>query len=886
MDPASYPNGDHATLSASQYLQDRLHDRRARNMRPKRARQTDFGPRRGLDDDIFLHEAEESQYAAARRYDSSPITGMPRQTSAAVTRGNSGRASLGVRDVDEQMDRLSKQNFALKLELDHRRDLTAKLQSQMEAMQARIERVEVLEEEHTELLRINTQLVEELERRDKAVEEAVDTICDLEEKVADMEERHSHATRPSTAKTDSGYAGTETHEQAPSSSPPDIKLAKTPTVAVHAPSPATAAASQKLQSMIQATPAKARREPSFMSLKKPSTHALRSVYMETSHNLLPVKSFNSLLSRRDGRTEDGNLDDILNSPRLSVLSESSFPSLYSPKKQISPEKYAWEAVDDESPEDHFSYPRQDSIKRVSQWMEEHDVLEDTPSKSNRISSPMSAHTDRTATPSAGRPIVANEPSYQSLTDVLSTNSTVQCVPNEHFQPASRLQSRQLHRTKRQANGTMYSDPLLPPTPDSVSTHMLRASRSSMAGDQSLLDTTPGAVKGFAALEPGVRTAPKQFRSSIELNGAYLNYQQYRQGRHSHQASPSSSDDEEDGVDARSQTVKDPSLDYDGFPDGNSITMGTPSRFLKHGRPAEPPTLFDPNTVSPTQERKVPAPKRRQSSSETGLNPPKPSMTRAETSPTFLGTLGRIMTNTSRSTIDSVTSPRSLTSGSGSSGNRTIVQHDRDTTFHPESRAPRISSSPARRLSQRTQKLFRRMSNSHAPEISNTRPEPRSPREKSPLPTLTSTPSSAYINSGARRPNTSGMRMESSTSVVYRACAPTSGGGGWEGKRRPSLQARTWTEPAASSAGRPGSAAATASGGGGVGWSGGAEQGIRNPFRRTNSLLKGSETHSAINGSEGRDQNAEVRDGGAGEGGLSRRRGSIREAVAGGRRPWR
>ncbi|KAK3676081.1 hypothetical protein LTR78_004273 [Recurvomyces mirabilis] len=881
MDPQSYPNSDHATLSASQYLQDRLHDRRARNMRPKRARQTDFGPRRGLDDDIFVHEAEESQCAGARRYDSSPMTGVARQMSAAATRGNSGRASLSVRDVDEQMDRLSKQNFALKLELDHRRDLTAKLQSQIEAMQARIERVEVLEEEHTELLRINTQLVEELERRDKAVEEAVDTICDLEEKVADMEERHSHTTRPSTAKTDSGYAGTETHEQAPPSSPPEIKLAKPPTVAVHAPSPATAAASQKLQSMIQATPAKARREPSFMSLKKPSTHALRSVYMETSHNLLPVKSFNSLLSRRDGRTEDGNLDDILNSPRLSVLSESSFPSLYSPKKQISPEKYAWEAVEDESLEDNFSYPRQDSIKRVSQWMEEHDVLEDTPSKSNRISSPMSAHTDRTATPSAGQPIVANEPSYQSLTDVLSPTSTAQRIPNEHFQSASRLQSRQLHRTKRQANGTIYSDPLLPPTPDSVSTHMLRASRSSITGDQSLLDTTPGAVKGFAPLEPGVRTAPKQFRSSIELNGAYLDYQQYRKGRHLHQASPSSSDDEEDGVDARSQTVKDLSLDYDAFPDGNSIIMGTPSRFLKHGRPAEAPTLFDPNTVSPTQERKPSAPKRRQSSTETGLNPPKPSMTRAETSPTFLGTLGRIMTNTSRSTIDSVTSPRSLTSGSGSSGNRTIVQNDRDTTFRPEScSTSRTSSSPARRLSQRTQKLFRRMSNSHAPEISN-RPEPQSPTEKSPLPTLTSTPSSAYVNTGPRRPITSEMRAGSSTSAVYRACAPGGGAGG-EGKRRPSLQARTWTEPATSSAGRPGSAAAASgSGGGGSGF---AEQGIRSPFRRTNSVQKGGESRSIVNASGV--QNVEVQDVRAGKGGLSRRRGSIREAVAGERRPWR
>jgi hypothetical protein len=59
-------------LPASQYLQDRLQERRARNTRPKRTRQSDFGPRMtaGHDDDLFFAEAEDGRQALERSYDS------------------------------------------------------------------------------------------------------------------------------------------------------------------------------------------------------------------------------------------------------------------------------------------------------------------------------------------------------------------------------------------------------------------------------------------------------------------------------------------------------------------------------------------------------------------------------------------------------------------------------------------------------------------------------------------------------------------------------------------------------------------------------------------------------------------------------------------------
>merc|ERR1712072_1020571 len=68
-------------------------------------------------------------------------------------------------------------------------------------------------------------------------------------------------------------------------------------------------------------------------------------------------------------------------------------------------------------------------------------------------------------------------------------------------------------------GPVFGDPLLPPTPDSASTNMLRPSSSSFGGERSLLDITPAAVKGYDALQPGVHSGARQMRSSAELHDA-------------------------------------------------------------------------------------------------------------------------------------------------------------------------------------------------------------------------------------------------------------------------------------------------------------------------------------------------------------------------------
>ena len=848
-------------LPASQFLQVKLQERRARNTRPKRARQSDFGPRGGRDDDIFLTEAEDSRHATSRGFDSSPLA--PTSRSELEGSGNSKRRGLGAKDMNEHMDRLTKQNFALKLELDHRRSHTAKLQEQIETMREQVEWAEQMKDEHAELLRINSQLVEELEKRDKAVEEAMDLICDLEDKLADLEERNSN-TRPSTANADSGYAGTETHDLAPPSSPPQpARAPKTPHGSQRQPPPAASAAAGSLMNAVNGhTPARPRREPFALSQKKPSTHALRSVYLETAQSLHPVKSFNSLLTRHESKVDDD--EAVLDSPRLSVLSESSFPSIYSPKEQVSPERYAWEAEDAESKESQHvppSHLRQDSIKRVSQWMDEGDETDNTPSKSNRISPPVSQQIEAQLSSSPSkRPV--NDAQYQSIANALSTGSPATMQLNVDTQRGvsyikpypirtdKKMPSKQARPTS--FAGPMFGEPLLPPTPDSASTRILRGSHSSLGEERSLLDTTPAAVKGYDALEPGIRTSPKQFRSSLELNTAYHSYMYASAKQHD-----TAVDD-----DARSETIRDLSLDYDGFPDGDSIIIGTPSRFLKH------PKAYGNNDIDGLSRQNARSPlKRRQSSSEATVSPPKPSFGRAETSPTTIPSLGRVFTGGPQSSNGSVTSPRSY--HSGSSSNKTIIQTDERTrTISPhgprtETRPSRgvtspqrsqTSTSPVRTLSQRTQALFRRMSNSQRDGYSE--------REKSPLPTLTSTPSSAYVNDvpkEARRPGTS---HDGDASAQITPRPPSSAGG-----RRPSMPGRTSTAP--NTVPRPSSASTNEP----------ALSEKRNLFKRRNSVHKGTETPPA-------NSNAANPDGSAMRG-MTRRRGSIRDAVgAAARRPWR
>ncbi|KAK6436802.1 hypothetical protein LTR95_007003 [Oleoguttula sp. CCFEE 5521] len=866
MDDANSRQGSLPNAPMSSYLHDRLQERRARDPRPKRGRQSDFGPRttKGQDDDIFLAEAEESRHvsaASARLYDISPLTSRRPSESqtgngTASNTGRRRRTTFGAKEQDEVMDRLVKQNFDLKLELDHRREQQAKLQAQISSMRSTVERAEGLREEHAELLKINSQLVEELEKRDEGIREAVELICLLEERVeglgGEVEKLKASETRPSTAQADSGYAGTDIQE-------------------------ASARGGLAMQSLDGARmPQRPKREPSFMSLRKGSSKALREAFQAGAKELKPVQSFNTILSKRASTiNEEGVLNDVPNSPRPSDLSESSFPSIYSPIKALSPDRHAWEPAEvTQSVIEHRRTPasrNDDNFKRVSQWIEERQQDDATPTRTERSVSPARTSLDNALAP--GR--LSQDQRLEQATDAL-TQMKLHVSQNKRHP-----------RTPTVFGGPKFGEPLLPPTPDSVSTRMLRGSRSSIIGERSahgLAATTATAD----LLQAGLRTAPKQLRTSVELNLAHDSSKRHRSGTRQHgDTAVEDTESSEDESENHPSTAKRLYASDEDYPDGSSILNGTPSRFFKQSNNSAAPQdiFFSDSDAYPFAS--VVDLRRRKSSYDTGPTPRKPSLSRAETSPMTLSSLHRpppssppsafvgrspssstTTTNTARNYPPS-TSSRSLSPEATRSGAKTSPSKPmRSPTLPPFIRRPS--------LGQKGKELFRRLSNSAGNSATGPQSERASDRvpygerrerdgqrerEMSPLPTLTSTPSSAYSNHGSKV-----LRRPGSSAGTHGTGSGRPGSAQQSSAPRPGLQGRGITAPSPTAV----SGAEKESGG------------RKNPFRRGGSVRKAEGAEFSANG--------------VGAAGAAGRRGSNKDAASSisnagsgfglGKRPWR
>ena len=190
-----------------------------------------------------------------------------------------------------------------------------------------------LQDDNAELQSINEDLVNELELRDIAVKEAVDLICELEAKV-EAAELTIHTFNTSTRNPGSSLSLPSSPPQpyaegtSRSKSPPGVSNGDQPPSITHQePTPPHPEYSLPPPSK------SARRPPSFLREDKPSTSALRSLYRTETNG-----SYMSL-NRAGSPQKDPDPDTFtLNSPRLSVLSESSFMSVYgkSPKMPLGP----------------------------------------------------------------------------------------------------------------------------------------------------------------------------------------------------------------------------------------------------------------------------------------------------------------------------------------------------------------------------------------------------------------------------------------------------------------------------------------------------------------------------------------------------------------------
>ena len=194
------------------------------------------------------------------------------------------------------MSGLHKQNFDLKLELYHRRERQTMLEDRLEA----------LETDKTQTEEMNENLVKELEKRDKAVEEAVGMIIMLEAKLQELT-RERDMVRHVEAQ---GFFGQPEYGNAASL---EDESPRTATLDV---------------SQLDDAPRLLSRQPSFVSDRSERTENLRNVYLGARGSVISLPRVAEGSSDLDPAQVSG-----LASPSLSVLSESSFVSVYGKKGQ-------------------------------------------------------------------------------------------------------------------------------------------------------------------------------------------------------------------------------------------------------------------------------------------------------------------------------------------------------------------------------------------------------------------------------------------------------------------------------------------------------------------------------------------------------------------------
>lgn len=313
---------------------------------------------------------------------------------------------------------------------------------------------------------VNEQLLAELEKRDQAVEEAVGIICALEEKI-DKLSRERTVVRSYDAQYESDYFrrihgrhGQSTQD--PSSSPlPCNEPGNAPSA-----KPSWLSADSKLVA----------RMPSFLSEQSEGAEALRSLYLPSDRHSQSLLSLPKL-SEGNGGKDDNEEADALDSPRLSVLSESSFLSVYGDKRPEIEDLDLNNAADKDSP-DHQGHRKSTSVEK---WVQERaKAANSTP----RVRSTTQVPGSQNEFPSIINVLESPLQRLERMERKLSRHSaSVRLFARPSLSVVRRSNSR--HEKQKERDDTRKTEmttfghqQALPPTPDTISTDTLRRFKGS------------------------------------------------------------------------------------------------------------------------------------------------------------------------------------------------------------------------------------------------------------------------------------------------------------------------------------------------------------------------------------------------------------------------
>ena len=441
-----------------------------------------------------------------RNIQSSPIPPMSRRDASTSSgrrssgmRIGSGPKEMGVREMEDvrsvrlptniiadlcgqHVSHIKNQNFDLKLELFH-------LRQKNEQLEAALVKVPELEADNKELQSINDELLLELEKRDVAIQEAVELICERERQIEDMGEAESYFLRNAKPQEQDIASRGDSSGLKERDSRPQLR-----TENADAEDHAQAGLSPSRVQAPSPTPSKtSRRVPSFIREPKKSTKMLRSLYLDDGSHVQADRSSGSFA--RPGSLysgEDDEDDHMLNSPRLSVLSESGFSSIYGSKErsQSPPQNHATHV------EEHSHYdsepPRTDQREaRLQKWLVERD-RPTTPAQQSTSAPFSSIGQVLEDVPDSSRAREPGSPQHDEQ------EHRAEPHPNETPKKKSRAHHRK--PSSPTFGGPMFGGSLLPPTPDTLSTTTTAASSStpSIVTEKSLLDGAPYRPRVFSA----------------------------------------------------------------------------------------------------------------------------------------------------------------------------------------------------------------------------------------------------------------------------------------------------------------------------------------------------------------------------------------------------
>jgi hypothetical protein len=435
--------------SGTSLLQERLRERKGESIMARR-RSVDIG-------DKTLPSSPMNGKEERRPSSSGTGKGMGVKQIEEVSYTLLRAASMGANFCHKHVSTLTKQNFNLKLELHHRRERQLALEARLEAAEKQIE-------EQAELQEVNEQLLAELEKRDQAVEEAVGIIVSLEDKVERlMKERE--IVRSFDAKHDQSYYGSNHDEpfNLPSKTRSEISNAMA-------------------------------RMPSFLSEQSESTEALRSLYLPTetySDSTLPKQS------------EDAPPTEV-DSPRLSVLSESSFMSIYGDKHL---------SLDNDGTETERETTQLKS-ESVEKWIDERpsSIRPAPPKRTSSTSRRSDIHKNQFL--SINHVLESPLQRMEKLKSTMEKNSRMASTASSQLAKEKPKPKEALKRVLTDKTSFDHHD-TLPPTPDTVGTDTLRHYKNSTDTlDQNRI--IEGTFLNSSSTIPAPSSADTAYKSTISV----------------------------------------------------------------------------------------------------------------------------------------------------------------------------------------------------------------------------------------------------------------------------------------------------------------------------------------------------------------------------------